>query len=79
MNAVKLIHKAEWEADHNLITLGEFEKKIEPLKDVEIVVRCRDCKNWVGNGTDPSELPYWLPCKGVTRPSDYFCADGERR
>lgn len=43
------------------------------------IVRCKDCKNWVGNGADINELPYWLPCKGEMRRPDYFCADGERR
>ena len=43
------------------------------------LIRCKDCKNWVGNGVDISELPYWLPCKGEVRRPDYFCADGERR
>ena len=49
------------------------------LKEQEVVVRCKDCKNWVGNGADIYELPYWLPCKGEMRRPDYFCADGERR
>ena len=43
------------------------------------LVRCRDCKNWVGNGVDISEFLYWLPCKSEMRGPDYFCADGERR
>lgn len=42
-------------------------------------IRCEDCKYWVGNGADTGELPYWLPCKGVMRRPDYFCADGKRR
>lgn len=79
MNAVEVIHKAEWEADHNLITLGEFEKKIEPLKDVEIVVRCKDCKH-----QDPDRLNDGSGCyvcrKGHGwKPDNWFCADGERR
>lgn len=79
INALGLLDKAEWNLNHNLITVGEYEKLIEPLRDIEIVVRCRDCKYWAGNGTDPSELPYFLPCKGITRSPDYFCADAERR
>jgi hypothetical protein len=43
------------------------------------IVRCKDCKNWVGNGADIDKLPYWLPCKGEMRRPDYFCADGKRR
>ena len=49
------------------------------LKEQPEIVRCKDCKNWVGNGADIDELPYWLPCKGEMRRPDYFCADGERR
>lgn len=52
---------------------------MELLKEQPEIVRCQDCKNWVGNGTDPSKLPYWLPCKGLMREPDYFCADGKRR
>ena len=51
----------------------------ELLKEQETIVRCKDCKNWVGNGADIDKLPYWLPCKGEMRRPDYFCADGERR
>lgn len=43
------------------------------------VVRCKDCKNWVGNGADIDELPHWFPCKGEMRQPDWFCADGKRK
>ena len=47
--------------------------------DMVEVVRCKDCKNWVGNGADIDELPYWLPCKHIIRRPDWFCAEGERQ
>lgn len=45
----------------------------------EDIVRCKDCKHWVGNGAEMDEFPYWLPCKHQIREPDYFCADGERQ
>lgn len=48
------------------------------LKEQKIV-RCKDCKNWVGNGADIDELPHWFPCKVEIRQPDWFCADGERK
>ena len=43
------------------------------------LVRCKDCKFWVGNGADIDELPHWFPCKSEMRQPDWFCADGERK
>lgn len=53
-----------------------FETEYSPEQEL---VRCKECKNWVDNGADIDELPYWLPCKGEMRRPDYFCADGKRR
>lgn len=50
-----------------------------PMPEQPEIVRCEDCKNWAGNGANVPELPYWLPCKGVMRQPDYFCADGIRK
>jgi len=70
------ISQIEW--DYPIDYVAAFDKAIEILKQPEIV-RCEDCKYWAGNGANVHELPYWLPCKGVMREPDYFCADGERR
>ena len=53
-------------------------KRFDELGAPELV-RCKDCKNWVGNGADIDELPHWFPCKGEMRQPDWFCANGERR
>lgn len=50
-----------------------------PTIDAVPVVRCKDCKNWAGNGAVIDELPHWLPCKGEMRQPDWFCSDGERQ
>lgn len=82
MNAVELINKAEWDADHNLITVEEYNKRIEPLKDVEIVVRCKDCKYWeeYHKWVRPEGGSYVAPkCNHLMKRthSNWFCADGE--
>lgn len=79
MDALELLRKAEWDADHNLITAGEYEKIIELFKDVKVVVRCKDCKH-----QDPDRVNDGSGCyvcrKGHGwKPDDWFCADGERR
>lgn len=82
MNAVKIYEDACRAVDRSEITLGEFEKRIEPLKDVESVVRCKDCKYWLQMnrfqqdyhpGRGECELNCWV------RDYDWFCSDGERR
>ena len=68
MNAVKIYEDACRAVDRSEITIGEFEKRIEPLKDVESVVRCKDCERYYANGGN---------CEQVL--ADWFCADGKRR
>ena len=51
-----------------------------PLKEMEEVVRCKDCKH----GTDSHDgLNQWVCIKPNTsdfyHDADWFCADGERR
>ena len=45
-----------------------------PTVDAVEVVRCKDCKH--GQYDFMTHL-YW--CRGKVHPSDWFCADGERR
>ena len=35
MNAYEIIKQANYDIDHNIITLGEWEKRIEPTKNVK--------------------------------------------
>jgi len=44
------------------------------LKELEAVVRCKDCK-W-NSGT--AKKPFCM-MRSVPSPADWFCADGERR
>ena len=39
MNAYEIIENANYDLDHNKITLGEWEKRIEPTKNVKHIVR----------------------------------------
>lgn len=82
MNAAKIIQEANMELDTGRITLGEYRKRIEPFKDVESVVRCKDCK-WYKEGYD-IDGKWFSRCNGSVRTyghtkPDWFCADAERR
>ncbi len=77
MNAYKLMMKAEHQIEHGDICLGEYAQIIALLKDVEPVVRCKDCKY-----RDPEDKRcdcghdiLWQ----LSRDDDWFCADGERK
>ena len=56
---------------------GTLLKDVSNLPLVGRLVRCKDCKYYVGNGADISKLPYWYPCKNMEREQDWFCANGE--
>ena len=45
MDAVKIYEEAARKVGRGEINLMEFWKLIRPLRDVEAVVRCRDCKH----------------------------------
>lgn len=38
MNAYEIIESANYDLDHNKITLGEWEKRIEPTKNVTPII-----------------------------------------
>lgn len=76
MNAIEIYRQAEDALEHNRITLGEFEARIEPLKDVEKVTRCKDCKWRETNGADSTR---WLPCMEIRYNDNFYCAYGERK
>lgn len=56
------------ELDAVITTLKEI-----PAADVVEVVRCRDCKHYNAG------FECLIEGYGIERPSDYFCADGERK
>lgn len=64
MNAVKILLDAERKLDHNEITLGEYEKLIEPLKDVRPVVHGQ----W-----KTSDTQCGISCSVCGTPVDDFC------
>ena len=76
MNAVEIYEMAQRSLNRNEITVGEFEKQIAVLKDVEPVVRCKDCKHSEPCGESRQCLhPFGLnACDG-----NDFCSYGERR
>lgn len=45
------------------------------------VVRCSDCKHWIGGGIDDKDNFIPPKCSILNRiaPYDWFCADGERK
>lgn len=64
MNAIEIIRDADHKLDHNDITLGEYEKLIEALKDVRPVVHGR----WTGSDTQCG-----ISCSVCGMPVDDFC------
>ena len=78
MNAIQKFIEAEHKyLDLNEISYQEYEKIIAPLRDVESVVRCKDCKNvkWA----DVNDETVFCRLQGMAHSWDFFCADGERK
>ena len=73
MNAIQKFIEAEHKyLDLKEIDYKEYEQTITPLRDVECVVRCKDCRK---RGTIMCHLWFNSPM-----PKDsWYCADGERR
>lgn len=85
MNAIQKFIEAEHKyLDLNEIDYKEYEQMVEPLRDVECVVRCKDCEHGfiTENGkvkcdelcTDDDGYPMVL-----YHNADWFCANGKRR
>ena len=93
MNAVEIYEKAVNSLERGDITLGEFETQIAVLKDVEPVVRCKDCthctvqKGYIPGDTEFREFPVYfckhpmseLGSEPLVIEADDFCSYGERR
>lgn len=79
MNAAEIYRNAVDSLNLGEITVGEFDAQIAVLKDVEPVVRCKDCKNWKKSwieGVSRGMCIGGIPRKSL--PYD-FCSYGERR
>ena len=83
MNAITYYSEAIKKVDEGEITIGEYERLIKVLRDVEPVVRCRDCKYWkTAEGINLSKrlkcCTYHIGNKYVRCDED-FCSRGERK
>lgn len=76
MNAITYYSEAIKKVDKGEITIGEYERMINVLRDVEPVVRCRDCKY----NSNPPECgnAVCVLFYGMTDQMG-FCHHGERR
>ena len=72
MDAVKIYEEAARKVGRGEINLMEFWKLIRPLRDVEAVVRCRDCKH------NPLETWFGCPLAHLKYDGDRWCWKGER-
>lgn len=80
MNAITYYSEAIKKVDSGEITIGEYERMIKVLRDVEPVVRCRDCLYWQKSNLFSEHMVcrYVVDCSVVRRESD-FCSRGERK
>ena len=73
MNAVTYYSEAIKKVDSGEITIGEYERMINVLRDVEPVVRCRDCKH------NPLETWFDCPLSHLKYDGERWCWKGERK
>lgn len=80
MNAITYYSEAIKKVDSGEITIGEYERMINVLRDVEPVVRCRDCLYWQKSSLfrGHTVCRYVVDCSVVRREDD-FCSRGERK
>ena len=64
MNAIVILHDADYKLDHNEITLEEYSKLIKPLEDVVQIVHGK----WIGCDTQCG-----IACSVCGTPVDGFC------
>ena len=72
MDAVKIYEEAARKVGRGEINLREFWKLIRPLRDVEAVVRCRDCKYHDG-------IRCFRWNSTIITGFDDFCSNGEQK
>lgn len=72
MNAITSYSEAIKKVDSGEITIGEYERMINVLRDVEPVVRCRDCK-WCNMGECEHEFGL------LVANDENYCSFGERK
>ena len=73
MDAVKIYEEAARRVGRGEINLMEFWKLIRPLRDVEAVVRGRDCKH------NPLETWFDCPLAHLKYDGERWCWKGERK
>lgn len=80
MTYLNLIRSAEYKLDKGNITLGQYERMIEPLnREIQPeIIRCKDCKYW---RMDLEGERYCACIVGVLGCDDGsgYCSDAERR
>lgn len=69
MDAIKEYFRIADKLEHEEITLQEYEEQCQMLRDVQKVVRCKDCKY---------EDTCCRMIRNEKKPND-FCSYGERR
>ena len=72
MNAITYYSEAIKKVDEGEITIGEYERLIKVLRDVEPVVRCRDCKYHDG-------IRCFRWNSTIITGFDDFCSNSERK
>ena len=76
MNAIQKFIEAEHKyLDLNEIDYKEYEQMVEPLRDVECVVRCKDCKFYLPDKAECSRHHFVIFFSN----GGWYCADGERK
>ena len=69
MDAVKIIRDANWRLEVGDITREQYQELIAPLRDVEVVVRCKDCLH-----NCACEIQYHAQAGDL-----FFCGAAERK
>lgn len=81
MNAITYYSEAIKKVDSGKITVGEYERMINVLRDVEPVVRCKDCKHYQFADNRAFGFPVkrceWTGFEDVD--DEDFCSRGERK
>ena len=69
MDAVKIIKDARWRLEVGDITREQYKELVAPLRDVEAVVRCKDCLH-----NRVCEIQYHAQAGDL-----FFCGAAERK